>query len=93
MTVHDLIYARFPEAHAGMRDQGMRVLVPLAVRRAHRVIADSQSTREDLIELLHAARERIDVVPLGLGTPAPRTRPRRRPRCARGWGWASGRSC
>jgi glycosyltransferase involved in cell wall biosynthesis len=46
VTVHDLIYARFPEAHAGIRDKGMKVLVPQAVRRSHRVIADSQSTRE-----------------------------------------------
>jgi glycosyltransferase involved in cell wall biosynthesis len=66
-TVHDLIYARFPEAHAGIRDKGMRVLVPGAVRRSHRVIADSNSTREDLVELLGVAPQRIDVVPLGLG--------------------------
>jgi glycosyltransferase involved in cell wall biosynthesis len=68
VTVHDLIYARFPEAHAGIRDKGMRVLVPLGVRRAHRVTADSESTRHDLIELLHVRPERIDVVPLGLGS-------------------------
>ena len=66
-TVHDLIYARFPEAHTGIRDKGMRVLVPGAVRRSHRVIADSDSTREDLVELLGLAPQRIDVVPLGLG--------------------------
>jgi glycosyltransferase involved in cell wall biosynthesis len=68
VTVHDLIYARFPEAHAGIRDRGMRVLVPLGVRRAHRVMADSQSTRADLVELVGTPAERIDVVPLGLGT-------------------------
>jgi glycosyltransferase involved in cell wall biosynthesis len=68
VTVHDLIYARFPEAHAGLRDKGMRVLVPGAVRRSHRVIADSQSTRRDLMGLLGVSAERIDVVPLGLGT-------------------------
>jgi glycosyltransferase involved in cell wall biosynthesis len=68
VTVHDLIYARFPEAHAGIRDKGMRVLVPLGVLRAHRVTADSESTRRDLIELLHVRPERIDVVPLGLGS-------------------------
>jgi glycosyltransferase involved in cell wall biosynthesis len=68
VTVHDLIYARFPEAHAGIRNKGMRVLVPGAVRRSHRVIADSQSTRNDLVELLGVGPERIDVVPLGLGT-------------------------
>jgi glycosyltransferase involved in cell wall biosynthesis len=68
VTVHDLIYARFPEAHAGIRDKGMRVLVPGAVRRSHRVIADSNSTRDDLVQLLGVDPTRIDVVPLGLGT-------------------------
>lgn len=67
VTVHDLIYARFPEAHAALRERGMRVLVPSAVRRSDRVIADSLSTREDLIDLLDLPAGRIDVVPLGLG--------------------------
>ncbi|HEV7938790.1 MAG TPA: glycosyltransferase, partial [Solirubrobacteraceae bacterium] len=64
VTVHDLIYARFPEAHAGIRDKGMRVLVPQAARRSDRVIADSRSTRDDLVELLGIRAELIDVVPL-----------------------------
>jgi glycosyltransferase involved in cell wall biosynthesis len=67
VTVHDLIYAHFPDAHAGIRDRGMRVLVPGGVRRAERVIADSRSTRDDLIELIGLPAEKIDVVPLGLG--------------------------
>jgi glycosyltransferase involved in cell wall biosynthesis len=67
VTVHDLIYARFPEAHAGIRDKGMKVLVPQAVRRSDRVIADSLSTRDDLVEMLGVRADRIDVVPLGLG--------------------------
>ncbi len=70
VTVHDLIYARFPEAHAGIRDLGMRVLVPLAVRRSDRVMVDSHSTQRDLVELLGADPRRIDVVPLGIGTVA-----------------------
>jgi glycosyltransferase involved in cell wall biosynthesis len=78
VTVHDLIYARFPDAHAGLRDKGMRVLVPGAVRRSDRVMADSQSTRDDLVELLGTDPRCIDVVPLGLGTvkrePAPTER-------------------
>ena len=69
VTVHDLIYARFPEAHSGIRDHGMRVLVPLAVRRSDRVIVDSDSTRQDLVELLGTSPGRIDVVPLGMGSP------------------------
>jgi glycosyltransferase involved in cell wall biosynthesis len=69
VTVHDLIYARFPEAHAGIKDRGMRLLVPLAVRRSDRVIAISRSTRDDLVELLGTPTEKIDVIPQGLGTP------------------------
>jgi glycosyltransferase involved in cell wall biosynthesis len=68
VTVHDLIYARVPEAHAGVRNLAMRALVPAAVRRTDRVIAISQSTRTDLIELLGTPAERIDVIPQGLGT-------------------------
>ena len=67
-TVHDLIYARFPEAHSGLREKGMKVLVPLAARRSHRVTADSRSTRDDLVSLIGIPEERIDVVPLGLGS-------------------------
>jgi glycosyltransferase involved in cell wall biosynthesis len=74
VTVHDLIFARFPEAHAGIRDKGMRVLVPWAARRSHRVIADSGCTRDDLVELTGVGAERIDVVPLGVGM-APREKP------------------
>ena len=69
-TVHDLIYARFPDAHPGIRDRGMKALVPAAVRRSDRVIAISQSTRTDLVELLSADPDRIDVVPNGYGRPA-----------------------
>jgi glycosyltransferase involved in cell wall biosynthesis len=67
VTIHDVIYARFPEAHTGIRGKGMRLLVPWAARRSDRVIADSESTRADLVTLLDVQRERIDVVPLGLG--------------------------
>jgi glycosyltransferase involved in cell wall biosynthesis len=67
VTVHDLIYARYPEAHSGIREKGMRLLVPAAARRSDRVIADSQSTRDDLVALLGLETERIDVVPLGIG--------------------------
>jgi len=83
VTVHDLIYARYPEAHAGLRALGMRALVPLAVRRSDRVIADSASTSQDLVDLLGTDAGKIDVVPLGLGTvararPAPEDAVRRR---------------
>ncbi len=69
VTVHDIIYARFPETHAGLRDLGMRVLVPAAVKSAHRITVDANSTKDDLVRMLGADAAKIDVVPLGLGAP------------------------
>ncbi|HMD51192.1 MAG TPA: glycosyltransferase family 1 protein [Solirubrobacteraceae bacterium] len=67
VTIHDLIYACFPDAHPGLRDRGMRVLVPAAARCSDRVIVDSRSTRDDVVALLGIPDDRVDVVPLGLG--------------------------
>ena len=67
VTIHDIIYKVFPEAHQSVLTLGLRVLVPLAARRSHRIIVDAHSTRDDLVRLLRVPAERIDVVPLGLG--------------------------
>ena len=67
VTIHDLAYRLAPEAHLGALGLGMRVLVPLAGRRSHRIIVDATSTRDDVEALLRIAPSRIDVVPLGLG--------------------------
>jgi glycosyltransferase involved in cell wall biosynthesis len=66
VTIHDLLYRVYPEAHARVRSAGMRVLVPLAARRSHRVIAPSASTRDDLVRLLEVPSGKIDVVPEGV---------------------------
>ena len=66
-TIHDLHYRTVPEAHFGFRALGMRVLVPLSARRAHRVIADSHAVRDELVSLLRLPPGEIDVVPLGFG--------------------------
>jgi glycosyltransferase involved in cell wall biosynthesis len=71
VTIHDLIHRLYPEAHFGLRTLGMRVLVPLAARRSHRVITDSQNTRDDLTRLLGLPAEKIDVAPLGVSPAEP----------------------
>jgi glycosyltransferase involved in cell wall biosynthesis len=67
-TIHDLIYKAHPEAHVGLRTLGMRVLVPLAARRSHRIVTDSESTRRDVERFLGTDPANVDVVPLGTGT-------------------------
>jgi glycosyltransferase involved in cell wall biosynthesis len=68
VTIQDLIYRVYPEAHFGLRSAAMRLLVPLAARRSRRIIVPSRNTRDDLIRLLRISPEKIDVVPLGVGT-------------------------
>jgi len=69
-TVHDLHYAVVPDAHFGLRGLGMRLLVPAAVKASQRVIADSQSTKDDIVRLIGVPAARIDVVHLATTPPA-----------------------
>lgn len=68
VTIHDLNYRIVPEAHLGLRGLGMRVLVPLAARRGHRIIVPTRATKHDLVRLLKTAPDKIDVVHEGIGT-------------------------
>jgi glycosyltransferase involved in cell wall biosynthesis len=67
VTIHDLIFKRFPEAHAGVLSRGVALLVPLAARRAERIVTGSQATAADLQRFLGVPREKVDVVPYGPG--------------------------
>jgi glycosyltransferase involved in cell wall biosynthesis len=82
VTIHDLIYKRFPEAHGGVKAMGMRVLVPLAARSSQRIITDSNATRDDLVELLGVPARKVDVVALAAPPPHATRTPERelRPR-------------
>ena len=66
ITVHDLAFLRVPEC----ADPGLRAYltkaVPRSIARAHRILADSENTRRDLMELLGVPAERIRVVPAGV---------------------------
>jgi glycosyltransferase involved in cell wall biosynthesis len=66
-TIHDVIHARFPETHTGVLARGLAALVKLSIARADRLIAISEATRRDLVELLGADPDRVDVVPNGPG--------------------------
>lgn len=62
VTIHDLSFLRLPHcADPGLRAFLERV-VPRSVARAARVLADSESTRRDLVELLGVVNDKISVV-------------------------------
>ena len=67
VTVHDLAVLRHPEAfNRWTRTYSPRV-VPRVLRRADRVIAVSEFTRHEVVELLRVPEEKISVVPNAVG--------------------------
>ena len=66
VTVHDLSFERDPAA-MGRRDRWIfKRVVPRAARQARRVIAVSERTKRDLVELYGIPPERIAVIPHGV---------------------------
>jgi glycosyltransferase involved in cell wall biosynthesis len=61
-TVHDLGYHHFPEAHPRRQLAYLRWSTRHNGRRARRVVADSQATKQDLIQLDGTPSDKIDVI-------------------------------
>jgi glycosyltransferase involved in cell wall biosynthesis len=69
VTVHDLAVLRNPETFNRWTRTYSRVFVPRVVRAAQRVIAVSEFTKRELIELLGVAEDVVRVVPNAVGDP------------------------
>jgi glycosyltransferase involved in cell wall biosynthesis len=62
VTVHDLSFIRVPECADPNLRAYLNKVVPRSVDRADLILADSQNTKDDLVELLSAESDRIEVV-------------------------------
>ena len=74
LTVHDLIFERYPEHHTRRNTAFLRVGMRLFVRAATAIIAVSEHTRRDLISLYGVPAAKIHVVYEGVDptfAPAP----------------------
>jgi glycosyltransferase involved in cell wall biosynthesis len=67
VTVHDLAVLRHPETFNLWTRQYSRLCVSRVARAARLVIAVSEHTKRDVVELLGVTEERIRVVPNGVG--------------------------
>lgn len=72
VTVHDLSFLRVPECFPDGLLRYLEAAVPCAVSRADHVIADSRSTRRDVMELLGVPGNKVTVIHSGV---EPRFRP------------------
>jgi glycosyltransferase involved in cell wall biosynthesis len=66
LTVHDLIFERYPEHHTRRNRLFLKFAMPRFVQAADTIIAVSQHTKRDLIELYDAAAQKIHVVYEGI---------------------------
>lgn len=79
LTIHDLSFVRDPESAApGLRDY-LNTVVPRSVARATHLIAVSQATKADLMDLYHTPESKISVLyegvdPIFKPTPEPAIR-------------------
>jgi glycosyltransferase involved in cell wall biosynthesis len=66
LTVHDLSFLRYPQgAHPALL-AWLTKAVPRSLHRARHVLADSESTRADLIELMQVPPDQITVIGAGV---------------------------
>ncbi|HEY0829553.1 MAG TPA: glycosyltransferase family 1 protein [Candidatus Dormibacteraeota bacterium] len=72
ITVHDLAIYRNPRWFPGRQPLSTRLVVPRSILRAGVVIAVSENTARDIVELFGVDRSRIHVVPHGV---SPKLRP------------------
>ncbi len=63
LTVHDLIFERFPAYHKRANYLYLRRAMPLFCQKARAIIAISENTRQDLVERYHLPPEKITVIP------------------------------
>src|SRR2546422_3252767 len=69
-VVHDLAFERHPDAY-GLADRAyLSLSTRWAVARSRLLIAVSESTKQDLVDMYGVAPDRVRVVPLGISPPA-----------------------
>jgi glycosyltransferase involved in cell wall biosynthesis len=62
LTVHDLSFVRTPEtAHPALK-QYLDAVVPRSIKRATHILADSQATKDDIVDLYSCKPDRISVL-------------------------------
>jgi len=66
MTVHDLIFERYPEHHTMRNRAFLKLAMPTFVGAADAIIAVSEHTRRDLMELYQCPSEKIHVIHEGI---------------------------
>ncbi len=66
LTVHDLSFIRHPQGAVDTLRRWLKKVVPRSLARANHVLADSESTKQDLFDIYNIPLEKITVVGAGV---------------------------
>jgi glycosyltransferase involved in cell wall biosynthesis len=66
LTVHDLSFVHFPETFTNALVGYLNRVVPRSVARASHILADSQATKEDLVQVWDVSPEKVTVLRSGV---------------------------
>lgn len=66
LTVHDLSFVRVPESASPSLKKYLDYVVPLSAQKADHILADSQATKDDLIDIYGLADQKISVLLSGV---------------------------
>lgn len=66
VTIHDLAFLRWPEQVPKSRARHLARAVKASVAGSTRIVAVSEATKRDVVELLQVTPDKIDVTPLGV---------------------------
>ena len=69
VTIHDVAVLRQPEAFNGWTRRYSAYALPRVARAADAIVVGSQFSRDEIVELLDLPRDRIRVIPYGVGAP------------------------
>ncbi len=73
LTVNDITYLKYPEyfrpADRKLNDYGYKKLLPVNIKRADRIIAISQHTKDELLDYFKIPPEKVSVVHIGCDIP------------------------
>ncbi len=67
VTFHDLTFFLYPELHQGNKRVFFRAMTKLSSRYADIIIAISENTRQDILQILKTPPQKVSTIPLGVG--------------------------
>jgi len=65
VTIHDVAFLTYPKSFSKFFQTYYRLVMPLIVKRADKIITDSKTSKKEIIKFYPKAKEKIEIIYLG----------------------------